>query len=123
MRSRFGKQKKPVGRGILLPLLTFAALGVLFLSGLQGVSRTSSAEQLRAVERAVTRAVRQCYAIEGRYPSGLGYLEEHYGLVLDHEKYIIQYDIFASNIMPSVLVLQRDFEEGSGEGLGDETGF
>lgn len=116
MKNCFQTTKKPIHRGILLPGAVFAVLAGLFLYGLGTVSAATEGEQLRAVERAVTRAAVQCYAIEGRYPAGLAYLEENYGLVLDCERYIIQYDIFASNIMPSVLVLPRDFDERDGEG-------
>ena len=41
----------------------------------------------------------------------LEYLEDHYGLVYDHEKYIIRYDAFAVNQLPDVAVLARGTAE------------
>ena len=112
MKSRFTAKKKarPSLGGVVLPVLLFIAIVGLFYYGLMGVERTSREEQLLSVERAVTKATVQCYAIEGRYPPNLEYLEENYGLTLDRERYIIQYDAFASNIMPTILVLPMDLE-------------
>lgn len=48
-----------------------------------------------------------CYATEGSYPPDLKYLQDHYGLILDEELYIYEYEIFGSNVMPIVTVLER----------------
>lgn len=57
-------------------------------------------ENYNILKDALSRSVVQCYAIEGFYPPNIEYLESNYGLVVDHNKYIISYNIFASNIMP-----------------------
>lgn len=49
----------------------------------------------------------QCYAIEGSYPSSLSHLEDAYGLTVNHDDYIINYEWFADNIPPSVAVSVR----------------
>lgn len=113
MRNRFAvnqKRSPSALREILLPICAFAAILGLFFYGLDGVGKTSEEERLRSVEQAVTRATVQCYAIEGQYPPNLEYLEANYGLSLDRQRYIIQYDVFASNIMPTILVLPRNFQ-------------
>ncbi len=46
----------------------------------------------------------QCYSSEGSYPPNLEYLEENYGLVLNRQKYTYIYDVFASNVMPDIIV-------------------
>lgn len=48
-----------------------------------------------------------CYATEGSYPPDLSYLEVHYGLILDEEQYIYEYEVFGSNILPIITVLER----------------
>lgn len=127
MKNRFATKKKNKGalRDLLLPVLLFAAIGGLFLYGLNSVDTTTEEERLRSVQQAITKAAVQCYAVEGRYPASLQYLEEHYGLVLDQEKYIIQYQVEGSNMKPTIWVLPRDFAENStgGGGLIDEDGF
>ena len=49
----------------------------------------------------------QCYAVEGSYPASLDYLEENYGLLVNHDRFIVTYEAFASNLMPQVNVLER----------------
>ena len=46
-----------------------------------------------------------CYAAEGVYPPTLDYLEQHYGIQVDETRYMVSYDIFASNLMPEITVL------------------
>lgn len=64
-------------------------------------------QSAEAVEEAVLRSAVQCYAVEGAYPSSVSYLEEHYGLLIDHSTYIVSYDAFSSNLLPEVAVLVR----------------
>ena len=56
---------------------------------------------------AVMDASMQCAAVEGAYPSSLKYLEEHYGLIVNHDDYAVTYEAFASNVPPSVVVMPR----------------
>ena len=51
-----------------------------------------------------------CYAAEGIYPPDLDYLEEHYGLQIDRDRYTVFYQIFASNLMPDITVLEQSDE-------------
>lgn len=101
---------------IVLSLLLFLAVAALFLYGLYSISRSAREEQLLTVERAIRKSLVSCYAIEGVYPESLSYLEEHYGLVIDHEKYVVEYDAFASNVLPSVQVVLRGSGEHEGGG-------
>ena len=47
------------------------------------------------------------------YPDKLSYLEEHYGITYDKEKYIVSYEVVGSNMMPDIMVitLNRSKEE------------
>lgn len=60
-----------------------------------------------AVKQAVLDSAIQCYAVEGAYPPNMTYLEENYGLLVDHAQYVISYECFASNVLPDVRVLSR----------------
>lgn len=60
-----------------------------------------------AIRDAVQRAAMECYAVEGVFPGSVEYLENHYGLVINHDVYIVSYEVFASNVMPDVRVLVR----------------
>ena len=48
-----------------------------------------------------------CYAAEGVYPPTLEYMEEHYGIQIDRQRYTVHYEVFASNIMPDITVLEN----------------
>ena len=55
-------------------------------------------KERQANEDAINKAIRQCYALEGRYPpaegeTGLGYLAERYGVMLKPREYRYSYEI------------------------------
>lgn len=70
------------------------------------LSRRSGRRARRACGRPL-RAAAQCCAVEGAYPHTLRHLEEHYGLTVNHDDYAITYEAFASNVVPSVVVVPR----------------
>ena len=59
------------------------------------------------LQQAIRRSAVHCYAVEGSYPESLNYLKEHYGITYDPEKYIVDYEIIGSNLMPDVKVFAR----------------
>lgn len=63
-----------------------------------------------AVREAVLRSAVECYALEGAYPESLDYLEQHYGLTVNKKDYIVTYEVFANNQLPTVKVLVRGEE-------------
>ena len=109
--NRFGGQKrsKPGILNILGTIAIFALLIGLFNYGINNLTQSSEEEALQAVQNAVTRAAIQFYALEGRFPPHLGYLEERFGLQLDHERFEIVYSAFGANVMPQILVTPRAF--------------
>lgn len=60
-----------------------------------------------SVRNAILNSAKQCCAIEGSYPSSLEHLEQSYGLRVNRGDYVITYEVFAENIMPSVVVVPR----------------
>ena len=59
------------------------------------------------LEEALRRAAVVCFATEGRYPPSLAYLTEHYGVQIDHSRYVVSYTVFAENLMPDITVLEK----------------
>lgn len=59
-----------------------------------------------ALRDSILQSAIQCYAVEGSYPASLEYLEQNYGLQINHERYIVTYNAFASNLVPQISVLQ-----------------
>lgn len=107
MKNRFNAnaRESTVSRGALVSVLIFAALFAFFCYSVQDVSATSATESTRRLETAVRHAVVHCYASEGQYPPDVAYLEKHYGLTYDKTRYYIDYQCFASNVMPDITVV------------------
>lgn len=109
------KKRKYANRGAWIPLvlglLLFAAVAVWMVRGVREAAQVSDQEGLRMAQEAVERAVVSCYSLEGIYPATYEDLKAKSGLAIDEEKYIVFYDIFASNIRPSVTVVERLVEE------------
>ncbi len=71
-------------------------------------------ESALAIQQTVEREALQCYAVEGVYPPDLEYLENNYGLQINTEDFYVTYDVFASNMPPTVIVTPRHHGEEAG---------
>lgn len=67
----------------------------------------SQDRQVQIMEEAISSALLQCYALEGSYPPDLAYLQEHYGVMLNEAEYYYQYEVFASNVQPQIIVTPK----------------
>ena len=105
-KNIFKKSAGDVLKAAILPILFTLVMVAMVVYGLQQTAASSKAEGLRILEDSVRRAVAKCYAVEGSYPESVAYLEEHYGIHVDRTKYVVHYEIFASNIMPDIMVIE-----------------
>jgi len=85
-------------------LLLFAGIFLLFYLGIHSVSETTLLKQQQSLENAIRKSAVHCYAVEGTYPESLDYLKEHYGITYDETCFLVDYEIFGSNLMPDVQV-------------------
>ena len=90
-----------------------AALAVLlcfvcFTAAVSALERGSGEQGRQLLEEAIRKTAVACYAAEGAYPADLAYMEEHYGLQVDTRRYIVSYEIFASNLMPEITVIEKE---------------
>ncbi len=93
--------------------ILLGTITIIILYGFMGMDRfwkQSNLEHTDSIKEAILRTSALCYALEGSYPPDLAYMEENYGLILDHKKYSYVYEVFASNIRPEVEVLPWDTE-------------
>lgn len=91
---------------IIYLLFTLCLITFLYI-GINKVKKDNEEINFKALKDAIQKATVQCYALEGFYPPNIKYLEENYGIIVDSEKYIISYIVFASNIMPEIEIFQR----------------
>ena len=104
-------QKSPIP-GLLISAAAFAAVLYLFVQAVDVMQIRTQTDRQNALSDAIRRASVQCYAIEGRYPPSVEYLEEHYGIVIDRSRYNVFYSGWASNVMPDITVIPVTSEEG-----------
>lgn len=89
--------------------ISIFVMGLFFI--LYGINITATStykERKTQLEVALNRAVIECYALEGAYPPDLEYIETHYGIRVDNEQFIVHYDSFADNIMPNIVVIEKN---------------
>lgn len=91
----------------VLPCILFSAMIVWLLLSLTNVFSSTKEKELSNLKATIENSITMCYAIEGAYPKNIGYLRDNYGLVYDNNKYIVHYEVFASNVRPNVKVLER----------------
>lgn len=90
--------------GIVIMLLLFLVFILFFYRQFSGMSDEVKDSDIEMLKNALNNAAVTCYAIEGSYPESLEYIEEHYGITVDREKYIVEYQIFLPNVMPEITV-------------------
>lgn len=90
-----------------LPLFVFLIVILLFLRSISSVTKSPILNEKQLLEDAIKRDIAHCYAVEGMYPPSLSYMQEHYGLTYDTDKFLVNYENIGSNIMPSVHILER----------------
>lgn len=93
-------------QGLIVPIALFLCFLLFFSLGVKKLSASSEEESLKILQDALLRATVQCYAIEGMYPPNVAYLEENYGVSINHDKYVVHYEVFASNILPGITVIK-----------------
>lgn len=79
---------------------------VVVVAGL--VSRRVRTQGAASLREAIAGAALQCYAVEGAYPTSVGYLEERYALSVSHDAYRVRYEWLGDNVPPSVVVVPNE---------------
>ena len=94
-----------------LPLIMGVIVIAVFLCGVNYVSASSLDGQQESLEKAISRDVAQCYAVEGTYPPNLDYLINHYGLTYNEELFYVDYESIGSNIYPDITIIRLNDSE------------
>lgn len=91
----------------IIALAVFAALIIVFCVLVMSITNKGNDREIDLVRMAVKNAALTCYSVEGVYPDDIEYLRENYGLAFNDERYVVFYDAFASNLMPSIRVVEK----------------
>lgn len=99
-----------MSKRLLITIGSACLILCLFGAEVQFYSKNQKAEVKRNLEKSLNEAAVHCYAVEGRFPPSLDYLCETYGIYYDHDAYSIFYEIFASNMMPDITVIDKEVQ-------------
>jgi hypothetical protein len=97
-------KKRKVRIALVCIVLVLALAAWMIFGTLKANAREQGAV---ALQNSIVDAAKQCCAIEGSYPSSIEHLEQYYGLSVNHEDYVISYESFAGNVMPTVVVTPK----------------
>ena len=93
-RSKFAFIKTAV------TIVIFAAIIGVFIYGVNTTAQRADSENYKNTKANINRAIVACYAVEGKYPQDIQYLEKNYGLQIDHSKYAVDLQVIGENVMP-----------------------
>ncbi len=93
-------------RNILLIVLCALVLACGYFA-FSGSGKDLDEETVTAIRDAIRRSALQCYVVEGVYPPDLAYLQDHYGLQVNTDNYYVVYEAFASNVPPTINVIEK----------------
>ena len=85
-------------------IIMLASLYLIY--AMADAGKINAGRETGKIKEVIDKALVQCYALEGSYPPDVEYLK-NYGVILDEEKYFYDYDMFATNIKPSVTVILK----------------
>lgn len=101
MKNRFQKQTKIKSKiAFLLPIVICLIMAAVLWGSSSRIFSETQKRQEESTKNAVLKGAVQC-----RYPESLSYLEQHYGVSYDKDKFIVSYEITGSNRMPQVTVI------------------
>lgn len=91
-------------------LILILAMLLLFVTAVSRMESGRRAEGKRQLENVIRRTAVSCYASEGIYPPNVEYMKERYALQFNEKAYTVHYEIFASNLMPEITVVEKSYE-------------
>lgn len=91
----------------IVTLVVAIALIVAAVFAVRAAQVKAREQAVVTVRESVLNAAKQCCAVEGSYPPSLAHLEREYGLVINRDDYVVSYEWFADNVLPSVVVTAR----------------
>lgn len=110
--NRFKKPdlKKRIFSSFTLSIIVFVAVIGIFIFGISAVSNSSVVNDKEILTEAINKDIVHCYCVEGMYPPNVKYMKDHYGLTYDDKKFIVDYEYVGANIMPKVMIIQKQQE-------------
>lgn len=114
-KTRFGDldgihsiRKNSIATTVAISICIFAAVLIIFLLLVAGLNKNTLQQQRESLENAIDRGMLQCYVTEGRYPESFEYLQEKYGIIYDDSRFRVDYEVFGTNMRPTVTIIELE---------------
>lgn len=101
------KKKSFLNIKIFISSITFFVIMMMCIYGADSISKQNLTMQQQTLEDALHNSTIQYYALQGYYPENLNALLSSSTISYDEEKFYIDYQPIAANIMPDITVIQR----------------
>lgn len=101
------QQRMRTRRRIICVLVIVCAFAVALCIALNLIFSNAKNQGAASIRNTILNSAMQCAAIEGSFPTNLAYLEDNYDLRINHDDYVVIYEVLASNTVPSVVVMPR----------------
>jgi len=92
----------------LTPLIFTGLVLLGLMLGMSNADDASRSEGVRLLQDALYRVSLHSYAVNGHFPPSLAYIEENYNIFIDRSRFVVWYDVFASNIVPDIRIFALD---------------
>lgn len=92
---------------MLIPVAVLAVL-LWFFAAVNELDAGQREQGRLQLEQSLRRAAVAGYASRGEYPATLEDLIAHSGIQIDRKQYAVFYEVFASNLMPDITVLEKE---------------
>ena len=90
----------------IVPIAFTVVIMVMTMVGLRQAEESSRAEGVRLLEEAIVRAAVHSYAVNGYFPESLAYISENFGIFIDRSRFVVHYEVFATNLLPDIRVFE-----------------
>ncbi|MCL2753872.1 MAG: hypothetical protein FWE44_06975 [Defluviitaleaceae bacterium] len=91
--------------GVAPFLFSALIIGALFF-GFNAAEESSRAEGVRLLEETIMRVAIHSYAVNGHFPESIEYIIENYNVYVDRSRFLVHYQVFASNMLPDIMVFE-----------------
>ena len=92
---------------IFVVLLVLALVIAGFSLSISQLEEGHHQQDKALLEDVLRRTAVACFASDGFYPPNVAYMQQHYGLRYDENRFTVHYDRFASNLMPDITVIDK----------------
>lgn len=105
--NRFGVKKEKKEKIPILGIGVCLVSAVILFGTVSMLNSKDITESKSSLEKAISNDIALCYSTYGFYPPDVEFMENHFGLVYNHETYIVDYEYEGSNLMPDFMIIER----------------